>query len=237
MPVRPTLVLLTLALIGLPAAARADASGLHARGFSFGYTSGHEDPFQYALIEKGSMTTGAVSDRDRWRAVGDLQREVNASGRECLWFAIDQRSYVIRDAALLDRAHAILQPMNELGRQQGRLGAQQGELGRQQGELGRLQGRIGTLQGRVARLQAMRSDDDDVRAQLDDLQQQLRELGGQARMIGARQQELGARQRELGERQRELGEQQRIASARATRELRELARDAIDDGKAESFGD
>ena len=238
MSARSSLLCLTVSVVAvIPAPALADAIAPRARGFATGYSSGSRDAaaFEYALIERGSMTTAAVSEDDRWSKVTDLQTQVNATGRECLWFALDDRSYIVRDQALLERAHAIVQPMNELGRRQAQLGREQGELGSQQGDLGRVQGRIGGIQGRLARLQA--AHDPDLRAELDDLQRQLSSLEAQARSMGARQRELGARQRELGERQHVLGEQQRIAAETTTRELRSLAADAIASGAAERLSD
>ena len=79
----------------------------HGRGSSFGYITAGEFPgrdFRYALIQRGSMTTASVSNRGEWKHVTDLQSEVNSSGQEVMWFAFDDRPYVIRDRALFNRA-------------------------------------------------------------------------------------------------------------------------------------
>jgi chromosome segregation ATPase len=193
-------------------------------------SSDHAD-FQYALIESGSNTSCSVSDNDAWQTIGKLQKEVESTGHEVMWFELDGKEYALRDRATVERAHTIVQPMMELGSQQGKLGSEQGELGRRQGELGRIQGRIGELQGRFARLQATSSSES--RTELEDLRQQLDELRADARDLSERQRELGARQHELGARQRELGERQRIASKEAMVQLKSLGADAIQSGKAE----
>jgi bla regulator protein blaR1 len=227
------------AALALPAAAgdRTTSPARHAHGYSMGFhvsSSGSAD-LQYAIIESGNNTTCSVSDDDAWRVIGTLQKEVESSGHELIWFALDGKDYAVRDEAVIERAREIVRPMNELGRQQGRLGSEQGELGRRQGELGRIQGRIGELQGRFARLQATSSSES--RTEIEDLRQQLEGLRSDARDLGERQRELGAQQRELGARQRELGERQRIASKEAMTRLRSLAEDAVKSGKADRITD
>jgi hypothetical protein len=223
---------LLVAALSVPAIAGDSTSSQHSYGYAMGFhvsSSGHSD-FQYAIIESGTNTTCSISDDDAWQAIGKLQKEVESTGHEVMWFALDGKDYAIRDHALIDRAQDVIRPMNELGRQQGDLGRQQGELGRKQGELGRLEGRIGQLQGRFAQLEAYSSVES--RTELEDLRQQLDGLRADARELAEHQRDLGARQRELGARQRELGERQRIASREAMIKLQSLAEDAIKSGKA-----
>jgi hypothetical protein len=197
-------------------------------GFS---TSDTGKDFQYALLMRNSNTTMSVHGDDVWSDIGRLQEEVKRTGHEVLWFELDDRAYVIRDPATIRRVKDIVEPIQELGKQQGALGARQGELGARQGELGAIQGRIGALQGRVAALQASR--DPETRAEAAELRSQLQELAAEQRALGQRQRELGERQRELGARQRVLGERQREASLIAHAELRELAERSIRNGTAE----
>ncbi len=207
-----------------------------AGGASFGYWTGDSNGragFQYALIERDSQTSCSVWNDAAWTDIGRLQKEVESSGREMLWFTVGERSYVVRDPAVIHRAHDIVQPMAELGKQQGELGRQQGELGRRQGELGALQGRLGALQGRVSAVQASR--DPDARREAAELRRQLEELSSEARELGQRQRALGQRQRELGERQTVLGARQREASRMAEAQLRTLAETSVRNGKAEAL--
>jgi len=196
--------------------------------------SGGRDAFQYAIIARNFNTTGSVGGGNSWNAVGELQREVERTGREVFWFEIDGREYVVRDRQTVERALEIVEPMNRLGAEQGRLGSMQGELGRRQGELGAVQGRIGGLQGRVSGLQA--ANDPRFRTEIHELRRQLVELSVMAREMGERQRGLGEQQRALGLRQRELGEQQRRASQLAAEQLMDLAAGSIEKGIAESIG-
>lgn len=204
-----------------------------AAGVHFGYSTGKHDTdkFQYAIIESGSQTTCSVSGDDSWARIEKLQKEVKATGRQAMWFQVDGKDYVVRDAGALRRAQEIVRPMSELGRQQGELGAQQGALGARQGELGALQGRIGALQARIAALQMSR--DSETRSEAAELRRQLDALSADTRRLGARQRELGDRQRVLGERQRILGDRQRAASQLASEQLQNLAASSIRDGTAE----
>ncbi len=216
--------------------ALAGATPALAGGASFGYWTGDSDGssgFQYALIERDSQTSCSVWNDDAWADIGRLQEEVESSGRELLWFTVGDESYVVRDPAVIRRAHDIVQPMAELGKQQGELGRQQGELGRRQGELGALQGRIGALQGRVSALQASRNTD--AHSEVAELRRQLEELSTEAHELGQRQRALGQRQRELGERQAELGARQRQATKMAEAQLRTLAETSVRSGRAEEL--
>ena len=221
-----------LTLTATPRTATADGT---AYGYSARTTSsGERDDFQYAIIMRGHETFCAINGDNRGRAMGKLQDEVERTGREVFYFAIGDREYVIRDPALVQRTHEIVEPMAKLGAEQGRLGGMQGELGRRQGEVGQLQGEVAEMHAHLASLEAR--GDDRHRAELDELRQELRGLTDQVRALSAKQRELGAQQQDLGRRQRELGEQQRRASLLAWDQLRSLGDKAIASGKAESIG-
>jgi hypothetical protein len=235
---RLALILAGGVLAVLPCASTfaAGFSAGQGHGIGFHYTTGPgtsdgRADFQYALIGRNSNTTCTVGDGDAWSTIGELQREVDRTGREVLWFAIDDRAYVVREAAALERARDIVEPMSRLGAEQGRLGAKQGELGRRQGEMGALQGRLGGIQGRLAGLQLV--DDPRYRSEIDELRQQAADISPRLRELSLRQRALGEQQRELGRRQHVLGEEQRRASALATDQLRSLAERAIESGRAE----
>ena len=53
-----------------------------------------------------------------------------------IWFQRDEKSYIIRDQATIDRARKLWAPQEELGKKQEELGKQQEALGKQQEELG-----------------------------------------------------------------------------------------------------
>lgn len=153
-----------------------------------------------------SMMSGSSDDFRRAEAL-------RSGGSGLLYVRAGGAAYVIRDAALLRRAEAIMAPQQELGRKQGVLGQQQGELGRQQGALGAQQGRLG--------------------AQMADAR--VRELGNFGRQqgeLGKQQAALGARQAALGQRQAELGREQKRLAELAQPQFRALVQEAIQRGLA-----
>jgi predicted RNase H-like nuclease (RuvC/YqgF family) len=231
---QPVTSLALLCVLTLGAPSRAAASG----GAGYGYgtstsSSGERETFQYALIQRGHNTSCQVNGDNTWRTIGKLQDEVERTGNEVFYFAIGDHEYVIRDAALVQRGHEVMEPVSRLGAEQGRLGSMQGELGRRQGEMGKLQGEASQMEAHLASLEAR--DDDRHRAELDELRQELRGLMDQVRALSVRERELGAQQQELGRRQRDLGEQQRRASLLANDQLRSLTDKAIASGKAETI--
>lgn len=168
------------------------------------------DNMSYVLFDKGgtdTMTMGSSSDFDRAQAY-------RAGGAPMLYVRDGGRAYVIRDAALLRRANAIVEPQRKLGERQGELGKQQGALGDRQGALGAEQGRLGAQMAntRVA----------DVAA-----------LASQQAELGARQSALGSQQAALGARQAELGAQQARLAEQAKPQFRALVAEAMRRGLAQ----
>ena len=123
-------------------------------------------------------------------------------------------AYVIRDARLLSRAHAIMEPQRQLGERQGELGRQQGELGSRQAALGAEQGKLGALMANAT-------------------PRQMASLAERQAALGERQSSLGAQQAELGERQSELGRQQEHLAELARPQFRALVNEAIQRGLAQ----
>jgi len=208
-------------------------------GYTYGTWSsndgqGPNDEFEYALVAPGGNSDIAMSNVHLSSRIGALQRDAERLGHRVWWFRLDDRSYVVRDRELTERAHAILRPIEELGARQGRLGAQQGQWGAMQGRLGAIQGRIGALQAQLALATAFGGPASEAdRRDTEDLQRQVRELSAQARDLGAEQRDLGDRQRALGHEQGELGRKQAAASKDAQRDLMELAKEAVASGRAE----
>lgn len=107
------------------------------------------DPMSYAIFMSNGGSTSTNMSADDYRRV-----ERYRTGQAPLLYVRDGgAAYVIRDAAMLRWAEAIMAPQQELGRRQGALGKQQGELGRQQGVLGKQQGELGRQQGALGKLQ------------------------------------------------------------------------------------
>jgi hypothetical protein len=193
---------------------------------------GAHEAFQYALVEAGDHQDVSVSDSDAWPQVIRAQREAKRLGRPVFWFRLEDHSYLVTDAETVARASKILEPVRELGARQGAIGAEQGRWGAMQGEYGAIQGRLGALQARVA-LASVREGGDDP--DLDAMKREIADLRVEARDLGERQRALGERQRVLGAQQGELGRKQGAASRHSFADLRELAHDAVANGRATRF--
>lgn len=244
-PRRLTLValaaLVTLSTLLLAAAwsIRSEAGGRSERpsdrqqksGFAYGrYDDDHG--FSFALLDPAtSTTTGTIHDRD-WKALAKLR---DGSDRELLWFAFDANEYVVRERAVIEKAKDLMGPMMELGRRQGHLGGIQAELGGQQAQLGGKQAMLGAEQARLSvRLtQLSLRDADDNGEEIDGIERRMQRLQRDQERLSREQEPLARRQEELGRQQAELGRQQELASKRAGEEMRRLAEDAIESGKAE----
>ena len=192
------IVPLALAMAPLPALA----------AHSIQYNDGNR--LSYVLMtgdDHHSMMSGSTGDYNR-------ARSLRAGNAPLLYVRQDGAAYVIRDAATLRRAEAIMAPQQELGRRQG-------ELGRQQGALGAQQGRLGAEQGRLGAQMAMSTP------------ARMRELGAQQGELGRRQGALGAQQAALGQRQAALGREQKRLAEIAQPQFRALLQDAIRRGLAQ----
>jgi len=169
------------------------------------------DRMTYVLFDGSgdgsSMMSGSSDDfrlAERYRA-----------GHSPLLYVRDGGSaFVIRDAALLSRAHAIMEPQRQLGERQGELGRQQDELGSRQAALGDEQGKLGALMANSTPLQ-------------------MASLAERQAALGERQSSLGAQQAELGERQGELGRQQERLAEQARPQFRALVNEALQRGLAQ----
>jgi hypothetical protein len=169
------------------------------------------DRMSYVLMSgdgnSSSMMNGSSDDLR-------LAKSLRAGNAPMLYVREGGSAYVIRDAAFLRRADAIMKPQRDLG-------ARQGELGQQQGELGRRQGTLGAEQGRLGRLMA------------DTTLRRMGALGTQMAELGRRQSDLGKQQAALGSRQAALGREQARLAEQAKPQFRALVADAIRRGLAQ----
>jgi beta-lactamase regulating signal transducer with metallopeptidase domain len=167
-----------------------------------------------------------------------------------IWFQRDEKSYLIRDQATVNRAKELFKPEQALGAKQQALGKQQQALGDQQRDLGRKMQTIQVpLPDMTADMQKIEAEMKQLSAggtqqQLGDLQRQLGDLqrkvgqvqsqaGDQERQMNDPMRALGQQQRQLGEQQRALGEQQRDASRAARDQMKQLLDDAVSHGTAQ----
>ena len=167
-----------------------------------------------------------------------------------IWFQRDEKSYVIRDQATVNRAKEFFKPQQQLGEKQQALGKQQQALGDQQRDLGKkMQTAQIQLPDMSADMQKLEAEMKQLSAgatqqQVGDLQRQIGELqrkigqaqsqvGDQMRKDSEPMRALGDQQRDLGQQQRELGQQQRDASRQARDQMKQLLDDAVTKGTAQ----
>src|SRR5581483_6061299 len=110
---------------------QAQGHGNMHGGFSYAYGFDDEQRFVIASGKSDSFTmSGTTEDA---RHVQRLKKQIPG---DFIWFERDEKSYIIRDQATIDRARKLWAPQEELGKKQEELGKQQEELGKQQEELG-----------------------------------------------------------------------------------------------------
>src|SRR5262249_39676291 len=150
--------------------------------FSYGYDD--EDRFVIVSGKSDSYTmSGSTQD------VHHVERLKKQIPGDFIWFQRDEKSYIIRDQATIDRAKAFWAPQEELGKKQEELGKKQEALGKQQEALGN-------------KIEQVRIDvPPNLTAKLDALKAKLQKLGPSATM-----EEMGDLQSEIGELQSQIGE-------------------------------
>ena len=203
---------------------------------------------RFVIVTKGSNeVTMSGSDEDARHAM-ELRSKIPG---DFIWFERDEKSYIVRDQATVDRAKALWKPQEELGRKQEELGKQQEALGEQQEKLGekmeQVRVKIPDLTAQMQKLEAemkQLSANGGTMEQIGDLQSEIGELqsqigevqsdaGRQQGDIGRQQGELGRRQGELGRQQGELGRQQGELAREATRQMKQILDEAIAKGLAQ----
>ena len=215
------------------------------RGYSYAY--GYDDEQRFVIVTgKSDSLTMSGSSEDA-RHVEKLRKSISG---DFIWFQRDEKSYIIRDQATVDRARKLWAPQEELGKKQEALGKRQEALGKQQAELG-------------AKMEQIHVNVPDMTAELDKLKAELKQLssgatveqvghiqseigelqskigdlqshaGDQQGKLGEEMGALGEQQGKLGEEQGKLGEQQGKLAEQATREMKQLLDEAITKGTAQ----
>lgn len=200
------------------------------------------------VIMRGREITASAESRD----FKDSRRLQAGSTAPMIYVRKGSKTYLIRDAATVQKAQALWKPVSDLGEQQGKLGEAQGKLGSQQGALGAKQGALGSQMGELGRQNAQialrqvsLSRDDSAAAQkqraaLDQQSEALaarqQALGDQQEALGRQQEALGSKQSALGEQQAALGKLQSAASDRADAQMKQLIDQAIANGQAQPAG-
>lgn len=215
-------------------------------GRSYTYDDG--DNWQRYVIVSGSndsvTMSGDSEDAEHARA---LRKKIPG---DFIWFERDEKPYVIRDQATINRARKLFEPQDELGKKQEALGAQQEALGKQQEALGKKMEEVrvkvpdmtADLEKVQAKLKALQGGG--TQEQLGELQSQIAELqskigelqsnaGDMQSKLGEEMGRLGEQQGRLGEQQGKLGEMQGELARQASRQMKALMDEAISKGLAQ----
>jgi beta-lactamase regulating signal transducer with metallopeptidase domain len=221
-------------------------SSSSGRGFSYHY--GYDDEQRFVIVsgKTDSLTmSGSMEDAHH---VEKLRKQISG---DFIWFQRDEKSYVIRDQATIDRAKKLWEPQQELGKKQEALGKQQEALGKQQQELGEKMQQIRAnvpdmnedLEKLKAELKQLSSSGATVeqvghiQSEIGELQSKIGTLqshaGDQQGKLGEEMGALGEKQGKLGEQQGELGRQQGELAEQATRQMKQLLDEAITKGTAQ----
>jgi beta-lactamase regulating signal transducer with metallopeptidase domain len=223
------------------------AQAMRIEGSLHGNFNVDEDDQRFVIVSgKTDAVTMSGSSQDAHHAER-LKKQING---DFIWFQHDEKSYIIRDQATVDRARQLWAPQEELGRKQEELGKQQEALGKQQEALGdkqrQIQVKVPDMTAELDKLKAelkqlgsgatqeqlghIQSEIGDLQSRIGDMQSQ---AGEQQSKLGEQQGRLGEQQGELGRRQGELGRQQGELSERASRQMRELLDEALKNGTAQ----
>jgi hypothetical protein len=214
---------------------------------NFGYFYNPWGP-RFVIVSKGSdhlLMSASPEDADHAKALRD-----KISG-DFIWFEHDQRSYVIRDQATIDRAKKLWAPADDLSKQSEELRQKEEELGKQmrqqvQAKMQDIRVKVPDLTAEVQKLQSELKDlsgKDATIQQLGDLQREVGELqhalGESEWEGGIEQAEIGRQAGDIGRQMGELGRQigelarQRVESARqAAEQMRQLLGEAVEKGLA-----
>ena len=115
------------------------------------YAYGFDDEQSFVIVSGNSDSLTMSGTSEDAHHVQRLKKQIPG---DFIWFRRDEKSYIIRDQATVDRARKLWAPQDELGKKQEELGKQQEALGKQQEELG-------------AKMEQVRVNVPDMTAQLD----------------------------------------------------------------------
>jgi beta-lactamase regulating signal transducer with metallopeptidase domain len=216
-------------------------------GHGYSYSYGYDDEQRFVIVsgKTDALTmSGSIEDA---RHVEKLRKTIPG---DFIWFQRDEKSYIIRDQATIDRARKLWAPQEELGQKQEELGKQQEALGKQQEELGAkmeqihvnvpdMTAELDKLKAELKKLSsgATMEQVSEVQSEIGELQSKIGEIqsraGDQQGKVGELMGALGEKQGKLGEQQGELGRRQGELAQEASRQMKQLLDEAIAKGIAQ----
>ncbi|MGA8431785.1 MAG: M56 family metallopeptidase [Candidatus Sulfotelmatobacter sp.] len=215
------------------------------RGYSYSY--GYDDEQRFVIVSGKSDALTMSGSMEDAHHVEKLKKSIAG---DFIWFERDEKSYIIRDQATIDRARKLWAPQEELGRKQEELGKQQEALGKQQEELGAkmeqvhvkvpdMTAEIDKLRAELKQLNSSATVEQvgQIQSEIGELQSKIGEIqskaGEEQGKLGEQEGALGEKQGKLGEQQGELGRQQGELAEKASREMKQLLDEAIAKGIAQ----
>jgi beta-lactamase regulating signal transducer with metallopeptidase domain len=220
-------------------------SSSYGHGYSYSY--GYDDQQRFVIVTGKTDALTMSGSTDDARHVEKLRKSIAG---DFIWFQRDEKSYVIRDQATIDRARKLWAPQDEIGKKQEELGKQEEALGKQQEELGAkmeqihvnvpdMTAELDKLKAELKKLSAGATAEQigDVQSEIGDLQSKIGDIqskaGDQQSRLGEQMSALGEKQGKLGEEQGKLGEQQGRLAQEASRQMKQLLDEAIAKGTAQ----
>jgi beta-lactamase regulating signal transducer with metallopeptidase domain len=202
------------------------------------HAAGSDEPYVLLLGKTSTIMNGSTWD------IAKARKLRKGDDEQLFWFEHAGKSYVIRDAATLNRIKALFEPQTKLGEQQAALGGKQAKLGGQQAALGSQQAAQGAkraaLGGKMAKLAAEQAhlagqdkNSASLEAQMQELERKQEELAKPQEDLSRQQEELGRQQEALGRQQEELGNKQEELSREVEKQLKALVDKTIADGTAQ----
>jgi hypothetical protein len=215
------------------------------QGYSYAY--GNDDQQRFVIVTGKSDSLTMSGSQEDARHVEKLRKQIQG---DSIWFERDEKSYIVRDPATIDRARKLWAPQEELGKKQEELGKQQEALGKQQEELGArmekihvkvpdMTAELDKLKAELKQLSSSATPEQigNVQSEIGELQSKIGEIqsqaGDQQGKLGEEMGALGEKQGKLGEEQGKLGEQQGKLAREAGRQMKQLMDEAITKGTAQ----
>ena len=207
---------------------------------------GWDDEQRFVIVSRKSDGFTMSGSMDDIHHVEKLKKQIAG---DFIWFQRDEKSYIIRDQATIDRARKLWLPQQELGKKQEELGKQQEALGKQQEDLGKkmeevrvnvpdMTAELDRLKAKLQKLgsSATMEQIGDLQSAIGELQSKIGEIQSQAgtaqSKLGEQQGVLGEKQGRLGEQQGELGRQQAELARQAAIEMKQLLDETLKNGTA-----
>jgi beta-lactamase regulating signal transducer with metallopeptidase domain len=215
------------------------------QGYSHAY--GYDDDQRFVIVSGKSDSLTMSGSTEDARHVEKLRKTIPG---DFIWFERDEKTYIIRDQATIDRARKLWAPQDDLGKKQEALGKQQEALGQQQEALGAkmeqirvnvpdMTAELDKLKAEFKKLNSSATVEQigELQSEIGDLQSKIGDIqshaGDQQSKLGEEMGALGEKQGKLGEQQGELGRQQGELAREASKQMKNLLDEAIAKGLAQ----